>query len=217
MSIIRKFRDCQSGLAAMEFALIMPALTLLLFGSVGMFDQFQAKQRAAQAADNVSDLLARSVVMNSAEVENVFDAAVLTLGKFADDAEVELVVVGYVYDEDEDEWVVHWSEGLKSSDVVDGDPIKIDSPKKDEEYSQSEMGFPKVLNNEMLVASKLKFDYSNALWSFGDGNMNFVETAVRKPRFMQIIEWDGEGGEGQSSGGQGQGQGQGGDDDDDAS
>ncbi|MGV6802122.1 MAG: TadE/TadG family type IV pilus assembly protein [bacterium] len=190
MSFLRKFGKEKNGSAAIEFVLVSPLLITLIFGSAGMFDQFQAKERAALAADSLSDLLGRSIVMNDYEASVIFDAAVLTLGKYADDTHMEVIMVGYVYDETNDEWEVAWSRGLKKNADSSAPPTQITSPVVGSTLADANTDFPKVADDEMLVYSKVKFVYANKLFKFKNDGITYQESAIRKPRYQAKIAWE---------------------------
>jgi Flp pilus assembly protein TadG len=60
------------GVAAVEFALLLPILMLLYFGVVELTQGIMTQQRADHAAATVGDLVAQSSTLTSADVTDIF-------------------------------------------------------------------------------------------------------------------------------------------------
>jgi Flp pilus assembly protein TadG len=60
------------GVAAVEFALILPILLLLYFGVVELTQGVMAQQRSSHTASTVGDLVAQSSTITAAEVGDIF-------------------------------------------------------------------------------------------------------------------------------------------------
>jgi len=60
------------GVAAVEFALIVPVLLLLYFGVVELTQGFMAQERAAHTASTIGDLTAQSTTLDQAELTDIF-------------------------------------------------------------------------------------------------------------------------------------------------
>ncbi len=61
------------GVAAVEFALLVPILVLLYFGMAELTQGALAERRASHTASSVSDLVAQSSTITAAEVDDVFN------------------------------------------------------------------------------------------------------------------------------------------------
>ncbi len=74
-STIRLWRD-QRGVAAVEFALILPVLILLYFGTIETASLFTADRRVANVAGTIGDLVSRSKkTITTSEINDYFQAA----------------------------------------------------------------------------------------------------------------------------------------------
>jgi Flp pilus assembly pilin Flp len=72
---LRLWRD-QRGVAAVEFALILPVLILLYFGTIETASLFTADRRVANVAGTIGDLVSRSKkTITEAQITDYFQAA----------------------------------------------------------------------------------------------------------------------------------------------
>jgi Flp pilus assembly protein TadG len=71
LSILRLVRDSR-GVAAVEFALLLPILMLLYFGVVELTQGIMTQQRTSHVAASVGDLVSQSSTLTSADVTDIF-------------------------------------------------------------------------------------------------------------------------------------------------
>ena len=64
-----------SGLAAVEFSLILPILVLLWFGGVELTQGLSVDRRLNNLASSLGDLVARSKIVTTADVDTIFEIA----------------------------------------------------------------------------------------------------------------------------------------------
>lgn len=105
MSALRRFRKDRNGVAAIEFALIAPIVTLLLIGSGTFFAAFRADARAKTATYTIGDMVARQSTVDDTFLANVKDMFGQLAPKSATTPGVRItsaVKVGLVY-------VIEWS------------------------------------------------------------------------------------------------------------
>ena len=75
---LRRFTDFvrqDSGLAAVEFALILPILVILWFGGVELTQALSVDRRLNNLASSIGDLVARSKIVTTADIDTIFDIA----------------------------------------------------------------------------------------------------------------------------------------------
>lgn len=75
LRMLRRFRKEERGLAAVEFALILPVLVTLLFGVGELSMAVGARSSVSQVASTVGDLVAQASAPNAADIGNVYAAA----------------------------------------------------------------------------------------------------------------------------------------------
>ncbi len=66
------FRKDRSGVAAIEFAMIVPIMVMLFFGTVEFSQALTCDRRVAQMASTTADLVAQYDTLSVAQVNNIF-------------------------------------------------------------------------------------------------------------------------------------------------
>ncbi len=67
----RRFDRDERGTSAVEFALLVPVLLLLLVGTVTLFDLFRTHQNVEKATFTLSDMLSREQTINQAKLNDM--------------------------------------------------------------------------------------------------------------------------------------------------
>ena len=188
-SIKSFLKNRDEGTAGIEFALVLPVMALLLFGAMGVFDYIFAKKQSLNAADQVSDLLTRSVDLNNASAREIFDAAYLTMDGYANRVTMNIVMTGWVYIEDEDAFEVAWSNEFQSVAKSGGVVTQQQGLTIGTKQQATSLGFPSVINGQMLVQSEIQYSYRSPFDIKSMAPINYAANAVRKPRYVAKIAW----------------------------
>lgn len=69
-----RFARDTKGLAALEFALLLPMMVFLLFGSIDLIDVMGANSRAQNVAASLADVVARDDAVSNAEITGLWSA-----------------------------------------------------------------------------------------------------------------------------------------------
>lgn len=93
----RKFRGDRSGLAAVEFALILPVMITMFFGVVELSLALSCRADVVNVASTTADLVAQSSSISASDIKNVFKAANAILYPY-DPAPAQITVTSVVYD-----------------------------------------------------------------------------------------------------------------------
>ena len=97
----------ESGLAATEFALLLPILVMLFFGLVEASTAMTVNRKVAISANTLADLAAQSEFLLEDDMDDLFEG-VLSIVEPNDSSGMSLRLVSIVLDDDDDP-VVHWS------------------------------------------------------------------------------------------------------------
>ena len=76
---IARFRDEETGVAAIEFAFIAPLLVTLLFGTLTLFTAWREVQRNEKATFTITDILSRYTEVNEndlVQINEIFNYAI---------------------------------------------------------------------------------------------------------------------------------------------
>lgn len=72
MRCLKNFWHDRVAMAATEFALILPVMTILFFGMLEGSDALTIKRRISHAANTLSDLAAQSTELSPTEIDDLF-------------------------------------------------------------------------------------------------------------------------------------------------
>lgn len=126
---LRTLSACQSGLAAVEFALSMPLLLTLFLGGSELTNNIIARKRVSEVAMMVADNAARmgddTVLSNKpiteAEINEVFLGAQLQAASLDLQANGRIVLSSLEQNEDGGQWI-HWQRCFGAADYDPPDP-----------------------------------------------------------------------------------------------
>jgi Flp pilus assembly protein TadG len=96
-NLLHHFRKNKKGLAAVEFALILPVMMTLFFGVVEVSQLLGARAAVANVASVTADLVAQKSAMTTGEMSNVFSAAETILYPYPT-AAAQITISSIVYD-----------------------------------------------------------------------------------------------------------------------
>ena len=74
LKLLAKFRRARTGMAAVEFALLLPVMLTLFLGGIEMTDALDCKQKVTGLAATAADLIGQEKAATTADVSNVFSA-----------------------------------------------------------------------------------------------------------------------------------------------
>lgn len=79
MKILQLFRKAKSGMAAVEFALLLPVMIILFFGTVEVSMALLCRADVSIMVSTASDLIAQESVAQPSDISNVYAAATTVL------------------------------------------------------------------------------------------------------------------------------------------
>lgn len=75
MTLLGRFRKATDGLAAVEFALILPVMITILFGLLETSLALACRADVVNVSSSVADLVAQEATVTSSDMTNIFSAA----------------------------------------------------------------------------------------------------------------------------------------------
>lgn len=109
VAFLRAIAVDRRATSAVEFALLLPVMVVLLFGSIEIALLSHADRRVTQVASAVADLVTRSSEVSEGEVDGIFDISTALLRPF-DTVSLQMRVTGAIV-EPNGKYRVQWSLG----------------------------------------------------------------------------------------------------------
>ena len=106
---LRSFGKARQGLAALEFAILLPMMVFLLFGAVELVDVMGANRRVENTSSSLADVVSRDTEVTDDEVEGMWRAIELLMTP--DDPTALNIRLTSISVEDATTARVVWSEG----------------------------------------------------------------------------------------------------------
>ena len=159
----------RDGLAAVEFALIVPILVGLYIGAVEFANALTVDRRITSVASTIADLAAQAEEVDGNEVKNMFNAARAIMNPYDSDS-VSIVLTSVVADED-NKTTVAWSCS------VDGKGT----------YSKgSAYALPTNLTQPFtsVIVAEVEYTYSPPIVRYLGKNVNLSETFYLRPPLL---------------------------------
>lgn len=122
MMLITRYAKSREGVAATEFALILPLMITLYFGGIELSNILSADRKATAITATVTDLVAQSEVITDDGIEDIFAAADVLIVPF-DPTDVTIVVSSIINDGGTAR--VDWSDALRATPRAEGSAVTL--------------------------------------------------------------------------------------------
>ena len=119
----RKIAKAQGGMAAAEFALILPVMLVLVFGSIEVTNALICKTDVSTMAGTASDLVAQETQVGQTDINNVFSALSAMLYPYSTTSAV--IVITSVIDDGHGGGKVDWSQAYNGIPRSKGTPVTV--------------------------------------------------------------------------------------------
>lgn len=161
---------CRRGMAATEFALLLPIQVLLFFGLIEAADALTVNRRVALASNMLADLVAQSKELTVSEVDSLFVGVAEILDPSAGSA-LTMNIISVVPDAQGDP-IVHWSR-----DETGAAPYRAGA-------AFARLTDPSVLTaSSSLIVAEITYDYKPSLaYKVLKSPIAFVRQTSRWPR-----------------------------------
>ena len=170
---LRSLRREHSGVAALEFALILPLMAVMLMGMVEIFSLIQAYGKALSAAQTVSDLTSRADSQTTASMNAIVTGAQAVLYPLASDSTHLGIQVASVGISSAGQPVLLWSFSWGSAPAVDISAASGLAP-----------------NGQSVIMVSSRYTHESPLnYILGDVSMDY--SAVSRPRVVRLIPFNG--------------------------
>jgi Flp pilus assembly protein TadG len=172
--LLRHIRRDTAGAGAIEFAIMLPILVLLLFGVVEVGRFVYLNMKLQNASGNVADIVSRPEQVNAADIQNLFTAAPTLLAPFDATGRLRIIVSGVIVPNANDPPEVAWQADSQTGPDADSAVGAV---------GQS-ANVPEGLvynGGEALIVAEVYYDYDP--WLFGmAGDQRLDKISYFRPR-----------------------------------
>ena len=158
------------GVVAIEFALIVPVMLIILTGIIELSNYMMAARRVTGAAYASADLIAQETDMNIAGFIEILEVTQLIMEPF-DTTKLTMGAVSVRYDDDTGEAYQSWHAHFRGGSV--------DEP----ESLASGLGDA----GESVIIVSTKFAYTPMFNIVFSGSYTLSDTAITRPRYLDYI------------------------------
>lgn len=158
---------CRRGIAATEFALILPVMILVLAGTVELGNALLLDRKVTRAAHSAADLVAQARSVTTGDLNNVFDAVQQILLPFP--ATMQITLTSVFRDPATNATRVAWSQTRNGTAYSQGASYAL---------PQTNM----LLSGESVIVSEITYAYSPLFSDLILDNITLKDQAYLKPR-----------------------------------
>ncbi len=171
---VAAFGNDRRGMAATEFALLLPLLLVLFFGVVEGSDALTKSRRVTLAANTLADLAAQETELLESAADSLFVGVEEIIN--VDGASMDVRLISVVFDDTDgdgtpDSPVVHWSYDNSGGEPYAAGAIYNNLPN------------PALVDvDTSVVVAEVNYPYTSSLTHYFISNVTFDRTATRWPR-----------------------------------
>jgi Flp pilus assembly protein TadG len=188
-----QFRRAQSGMAAVEFALIAPFLMALFFGLVEVCNALNAHQKVTSVASTAADLVSQATKISKSDLDDVFAASADIMTPFSN-ANTTIVITSLAGTGTKNVGRVLWSQasvpGATTHPV--GSTLQIGSTTADASLDASVDGLlPSTCTDETactIIMAEASYNYTSPYGNLIVGTMKMEDQFYAKPRRVISVE-----------------------------
>jgi len=163
---LRRFGCDARGLAAVEFALIVPLMLTLYFGTLETSDALTASRRVTNVAQTAADLVAQVTTVSSSDLTDIFAASTAILTPF-DTSAVKITISSVVADSS-NKTTVAWSSTYNGTARITNSAVTLPT------------GLTSA--NTSVIMAEVTYTYTSPIATFITGPIVMTETAYLRPR-----------------------------------
>ena len=172
---IRRLRKDKSGLAAVEFAMLLPVMATLFFGVVELSLALTCRANVTNVASVTADLVAQESAMTGSDMTNVFNAANAMLYPY-DTSVAKIIVSSVEYDtatKSLSSGKVGWSCAKNATAQSTGTTVTLPT------------GL--MTANSSVIVAEIVYNYTSPTTKFITGTKVMSNTFYTKPRRVAKI------------------------------
>jgi Flp pilus assembly protein TadG len=123
-SKLRRFRAAQSGIAAVEFALVLPFMALLYLGGFEVMEEISCERQVALTASTIASIVSQySTISQSQTMPGILAASSVVLSPFS--ANSAVVTVSCITIDNTGKATIAWSQTMNGTARVVGSTVTL--------------------------------------------------------------------------------------------
>lgn len=167
----RAFHRDTNGMSAVEFALLLPVMTVMYFGAVEISSGLIANRKATAVASTAADLAAQAMVLNNSDVQDIFGASQAILEPF-EGTGVKIILTS-ASDQGSGAVRVDWSDGYNASPHTKGAPITVPQNL--------------VFSNGSVIIAEVTYTYTSTMGKYLTGDIVMEDKFYARPRRTLVV------------------------------
>jgi len=171
----RRFVRDRAGVSAVEFALILPILLVLLFGGIEVTDALTVQRKVTHVTSTLSDLIAQSKTISASEMDDILEAAAAVITPYSD-AKLKIKLTGVTVDAN-GKATVAWSRAKNDTAYTKGATIALPTAVVDP--------------SSFIVTGEVHYSYSPVVGYVMTGTFDLSDTFYLRPRLGTAIQYTG--------------------------
>jgi Flp pilus assembly protein TadG len=171
LSRLRRFRKDHRGVAAVEFALILPVMLTIYLGGVEAGDGFAINTRVTLVTRSVTDLATQYVTINNQDMSNILGASTSIVAPYA--AANIILTVSEVTTDNNGNGTITWSDSLNGTARTVGSAITLPTSLK--------------IKNISLIFGEVSYSYTPALGYTITGTITMSDSFYMLPRLSNSV------------------------------
>lgn len=168
----RGFAAATSGLAALEFALILPLMVGLYLGGFEVSEAFMINRKVTHTTSALGDLVAQAEELSDSDMNNILDASAAIMNPYPSNL-VTMIVSGVLID-DEGIATVVWSDARNATAYEVG--ATIDLP----------LGVIQL--ETFIVVAEVEYEYTPTFGHTFTGVITLGDAFYLRPRLQNVVE-----------------------------
>jgi Flp pilus assembly protein TadG len=168
---LANFRRDQRGLAAVEFAMLLPLMLTLYLGGVEVSQAISVDRKVSLTARAVADLVAQGTNINNSEMTNILNAAKAVAAPYPD-SNLKVTVSSIKIDANK-KATVEWSDAFNATARAKNSTVTV----------------PDGLSiaNTWIVWAEVSYAYTPTVGYVITGTMNLTDQIYMRPRNQDFV------------------------------
>jgi len=172
----------RSGTAAVEFALILPGLLIMVFGSYEVANLILADLKLEAAAETAADLVAQTrieTVLQAADFTNITNAATQVMTPFPTGSnQLKIAYASVTYSTGSP--VIDWHVEVNSATPINAASLPNSA-------NAANLGHETSGSTDSVIVAQLTYAYASPISYVLNSSYTLSESSLNRPRYMNCV------------------------------